>query len=239
MTGTRSRASRSTSVEGWDSTPSSARNCVRTRSPASGWTTTSPTSCTPSSRTARTARASPPGRPGPTTTCCVARSTAACPRPSDERSRGAVPLPLLRRRGPAPARDRWRCGPRRLGVPGVPARVHVENARHDRAEVDRPREDGGAAMTQATTAARNFKGTKTEGRSETELRDLVSHAGAELELAPAEVIIEWAVATFAERFCITSSMGDAILADLAARVAPGIDVVFLDTGYHLSLIHIS
>ncbi len=86
--------------------------------------------------------------------------------------------------------------------------------------------------TVATTRARNFKGTHTEGRSPEELRELVSHVGAELELAPAEDIVEWAVATFGKRFCITSSMGDAVLADLAARVAPGIDVVFLDTGYH-------
>ncbi len=27
-------------------------------------------------------------------------------------------------------------------------------------------------------------------------------------------------------------MGDAVLADLASKVVPGIDVVFLDTGYH-------
>jgi phosphoadenosine phosphosulfate reductase len=87
-------------------------------------------------------------------------------------------------------------------------------------------------MTIATTAARNFKGTTTHGRSKADLKDLVSHAGAELELAPAEVIIEWAVATFGERFCVTSSMGDAVLAHLASRVAPGLDVVFLDTGYH-------
>jgi len=83
-----------------------------------------------------------------------------------------------------------------------------------------------------TTAAREFRGTHTEGRTSEELRELVSHVGAELELAPAEHIIEWAVATFGERFCITSSMGDAVLAHLAATVAPGIDVVFLDTGYH-------
>uniref|UniRef100_UPI0038B35ED9 phosphoadenylyl-sulfate reductase n=1 Tax=Nocardioides acrostichi TaxID=2784339 RepID=UPI0038B35ED9 len=72
----------------------------------------------------------------------------------------------------------------------------------------------------------------TEGRSPEELRDLVSHWGAELELAPAETIVEWAAATFGERFCVTSSMGDAVLAHLASRVVPGIDVVFLDTGYH-------
>jgi len=90
-------------------------------------------------------------------------------------------------------------------------------------------------MTTATTeAARLFKGTNTEGRSEEELQQLVRHAGAELELAPAEVIIEWAVATFGPRFAITSSMGDAVLSHLASTVAPGVDVVFLDTGYHFA-----
>ena len=88
-------------------------------------------------------------------------------------------------------------------------------------------------MTTATTRnARNFRGTHTAGRTPEELRELVSHVGAELELAPAEHIIEWAVATFGDRFCITSSMGDAVLAHLASKVAPGVDVVFLDTGYH-------
>jgi phosphoadenosine phosphosulfate reductase len=65
-----------------------------------------------------------------------------------------------------------------------------------------------------------------------ELRETALIAGPELELAPAEEIIEWAVDTFGDRFCVTSSMGDAVLAHVASRVAPGIDVVFLDTGYH-------
>jgi phosphoadenosine phosphosulfate reductase len=85
-----------------------------------------------------------------------------------------------------------------------------------------------------TTAARAFRGTETHGRTEEELKEVVRHAGADLELAPAEVIIEWAVATFGERFCITSSMADAALAHLASTVAPGVDVVFLDTGYHFA-----
>jgi len=84
----------------------------------------------------------------------------------------------------------------------------------------------------ATAAARQARGSRTEGRSPEELRELVSHWGAELELAPAETIIEWAAATFGERFCVTSSMGDAVLAHLASTVVPGIDVIFLDTGYH-------
>ena len=88
-------------------------------------------------------------------------------------------------------------------------------------------------MTAATTrTARDSRGIETDGRSPEELRELVSHWGAELELAPAETIIEWAAATFGDRFCITSSMGDAVLAHLASKVVPGIDVVFLDTGYH-------
>jgi phosphoadenosine phosphosulfate reductase len=66
------------------------------------------------------------------------------------------------------------------------------------------------------------------------LRETALIAGAELELAPAESIIEWAVDTFGGRFCVTSSMGDAVLSHLASKVAPGIDVVFLDTGYHFA-----
>jgi phosphoadenosine phosphosulfate reductase len=90
-------------------------------------------------------------------------------------------------------------------------------------------------MTIPTTlAARARRGSQTEGRTPAELRELVQHVGAELELAPAQDIIEWAVATFGGRFCITSSMGDAVLAHLASSVAPGVDVVFLDTGYHFA-----
>jgi phosphoadenosine phosphosulfate reductase len=90
-------------------------------------------------------------------------------------------------------------------------------------------------MTAATTlAARAARGSSTGGRTPEELRELVSHVGAELELAPAEDIVEWAVATFGERFCVTSSMADAVLAHLVSRVAPEVDVVFLDTGYHFA-----
>jgi phosphoadenosine phosphosulfate reductase len=90
-------------------------------------------------------------------------------------------------------------------------------------------------MTAATTlAARAARGSSTGGRTPEELRELVSYVGAELELAPAEDIVEWAVATFGGRFCVTSSMADAVLAHLVSRVAPEVDVVFLDTGYHFA-----
>lgn len=67
-----------------------------------------------------------------------------------------------------------------------------------------------------------------------QLRETALIAGSELELAPAEAILEWAVETFGRRFCVTSSMGDSVLAHLASEVAPGIDVFFLDTGYHFA-----
>ncbi|MFJ6998367.1 phosphoadenylyl-sulfate reductase [Streptomyces albidoflavus] len=67
---------------------------------------------------------------------------------------------------------------------------------------------------------------------EEELRTLAERAGAELEEAPALEIVRWAADTFGERFCVTSSMEDAVVTHLASRVRPGVDVVFLDTGYH-------
>jgi phosphoadenosine phosphosulfate reductase len=65
-----------------------------------------------------------------------------------------------------------------------------------------------------------------------ELERLAVRAGRELEDAPAEEILRWAAETFGDRFCVTSSMEDAVVAHLASRVRPGVDVVFLDTGYH-------
>lgn len=65
-----------------------------------------------------------------------------------------------------------------------------------------------------------------------ELRALATQAGRDLEDAPALEILRWAADTFGDRFCVTSSMEDAVVAHLASRVRPGVDVVFLDTGYH-------
>jgi phosphoadenosine phosphosulfate reductase len=66
------------------------------------------------------------------------------------------------------------------------------------------------------------------------LPHLAAHAGAALEGAPAFEILRWAADRFGQRFVIASSMGDAVLAHLASRVAPGIRVLFLDTGYHFA-----
>ncbi len=53
-----------------------------------------------------------------------------------------------------------------------------------------------------------------------------------LEDRPAAAIIEWAVESFHPHLCLTASMTDAVLIDLAVKVEPSIEVVFIDTGYH-------
>ncbi|MFE7748517.1 phosphoadenylyl-sulfate reductase [Streptomyces sp. NPDC057428] len=65
-----------------------------------------------------------------------------------------------------------------------------------------------------------------------DLRDTALQAGRDLEEASAGDILKWAADTFGKAFCVTSSMEDAVVAHLASRVLPGVDVVFLDTGYH-------
>jgi phosphoadenosine phosphosulfate reductase len=66
----------------------------------------------------------------------------------------------------------------------------------------------------------------------TRVAALAAEANERLEGAHPRDVLAWAVAEFGDRFCITSSMSDAVLSHLASGVRPGIDVVFLDTGYH-------
>jgi phosphoadenosine phosphosulfate reductase len=68
----------------------------------------------------------------------------------------------------------------------------------------------------------------------TDLEALATRAGDELEGAPALDILSWAVEQFGSSWCVASSMADAVLPRLAARALPGVDVVFLDTGYHFA-----
>ncbi|GAA4611533.1 phosphoadenylyl-sulfate reductase [Actinoallomurus liliacearum] len=67
-----------------------------------------------------------------------------------------------------------------------------------------------------------------------DLTDIVESAADALEDASAEEIIRWSIATFGDRICVTSSMKDAVLVDIASKVRPGIDVLFVDTGYHFA-----
>jgi phosphoadenosine phosphosulfate reductase len=69
----------------------------------------------------------------------------------------------------------------------------------------------------------------TDGRA-------IAAAGA-AQLGPdatAEQVLAWTAETFGERFIVASNMQDAVLVELAARARPGVDVLFLDTGYHFA-----
>lgn len=62
--------------------------------------------------------------------------------------------------------------------------------------------------------------------------DEVDEANRALEGAPAEEVVAWASERFGPFLSLAASMNDAVLIDLATRVDPGIEVVFIDTGYH-------
>ena len=68
-----------------------------------------------------------------------------------------------------------------------------------------------------------------------ELRDLAEQAGDALEgAARPRRSCAGPTTSSATRWCVASSMGDAVMAHLASRVRPGVDVLFLDTGYHFA-----
>ncbi len=68
----------------------------------------------------------------------------------------------------------------------------------------------------------------------TDLREIAENAGRELAGASALDVLRWADEQFGSTWCVTSSMADAVVPHLAAQVRPGVDVVFLDTGYHFA-----
>lgn len=54
----------------------------------------------------------------------------------------------------------------------------------------------------------------------------------QFESQSASKIVRWAVDNFGPHLSLAASMTDAVLVDLAVKVAPAIEVVFIDTGYH-------
>jgi len=52
------------------------------------------------------------------------------------------------------------------------------------------------------------------------------------ETTPASTVIRWAFATFGDSLVVASSFEDLVIIDLATKVAPGVEVVFLDTEAH-------
>jgi phosphoadenosine phosphosulfate reductase len=78
--------------------------------------------------------------------------------------------------------------------------------------------------------------------SEDELRELAARGAAELDGADATELLRWTEENFGGvngprgwatcNYVVASNMQDAVLVDLAAKVRPGVPVLFLDTGYH-------
>ena len=68
--------------------------------------------------------------------------------------------------------------------------------------------------------------------TETELQQLVERGAAELEGAGADDLLRWTDEHFGGEYVVASNMQDAALVAMAAKVRPGVDVLFLDTGYH-------
>jgi phosphoadenosine phosphosulfate reductase len=71
--------------------------------------------------------------------------------------------------------------------------------------------------------------------TEVDLRGLAERGAAELgQDASAEQVLAWAAETFGGRMIVASNMQDAVLVDLAAKAIPGVEVLFLETGYHFA-----
>jgi phosphoadenosine phosphosulfate reductase len=64
------------------------------------------------------------------------------------------------------------------------------------------------------------------------LSDELAALSDSFEGAPASKVIRWAVERFSTRLSLLASMTDAVLIDLAVKVDPSIEVVFIDTGHH-------
>jgi phosphoadenosine phosphosulfate reductase len=68
--------------------------------------------------------------------------------------------------------------------------------------------------------------------TEAELRALADEAEARFGSDPGPAVLAWAAETFGAGLVVASSMADTHLVHLAQAAAPGVDVLFLDTGYH-------
>jgi phosphoadenosine phosphosulfate reductase len=84
---------------------------------------------------------------------------------------------------------------------------------------------GDAAVTTLLGSNRHLRVPEL---SDTELAEV----NAGFEGAPAGAVIEWAVEQFHPHLCLSASMTDAVVIDLAVAVEPSIEVVFIDTRYH-------
>ncbi len=89
-------------------------------------------------------------------------------------------------------------------------------------------------MMMVTADEQRSPWARPQGDALGELVRELDMADAKLAGAPAEEILAWAFDRFGDDVVVTSSFQDCVLADLAARLRPGLTVVFLDTGFHFA-----
>jgi phosphoadenosine phosphosulfate reductase len=70
--------------------------------------------------------------------------------------------------------------------------------------------------------------------TKTDLRELAVAGAQELDGASAIDLLRWTDEHFGGEYVVASNMQDAVLIDMASKVRPGVDVLFLDTGYHFA-----
>lgn len=88
-------------------------------------------------------------------------------------------------------------------------------------------------MSAPTTPLSNTPaGRAVRGRAKAWSEQDLARLSADFESAPASKVVRWAVDTFGDDLCITASMQDAVLIDVATKVKADIEVVFIDTGDH-------
>lgn len=68
--------------------------------------------------------------------------------------------------------------------------------------------------------------------TEENLRGIAERGAKELANGTAMDLLRWTDQNFRGDYIVASNMQDAVLVALAAKVRPGVDVMFLDTGYH-------
>jgi len=91
---------------------------------------------------------------------------------------------------------------------------HTENTDH--ADVEAPEEREARLRAIAEEGAARF-------------------AAVEADLSPlalADAVSDWAAKTFGDRLAVACSMADSVLPHVVSERAPGVDVLFLETGYH-------
>ena len=70
--------------------------------------------------------------------------------------------------------------------------------------------------------------------TENQLREFAARGAADLAGANAEELLAWTDRHFGGHYVVASNMQDAVLVELAAKTRPGVEVLFLDTGYHFA-----